>query len=90
MRPLTAVALMVIAAGVIVMVSSYLVQPQQLSGGAAGCIVIFFIPICFSGRGDAALAVVLTSAAVLIALTVMFYLFMRSLVRRAAGPLEAP
>ncbi len=59
MRSLAVAGLMLIIAGILLVVASFLVGAgEEGVGGAAGCIIIGPIPICFTGKG-AATAVIL-------------------------------
>ncbi len=49
MRALLFTALALIIAGIVLIITSFTVELPEVGGGFAGCVIIFFIPICFAG-----------------------------------------
>ena len=62
--------------------------PTNVTTGAAGCIVIFFVPICFGTGTEPKLAMVLTAVSLAVALimVIISLLFIRRMLRVPTQP----
>ncbi len=91
MRPLTVLGIMLIIAGIALIIAGS-VQPIIVStgtenvsskGGFAGCVVIFFVPICFSssvgGTSWVPVILVLFVVVFLALIIFFFYVMMKSM-----------
>ena len=81
MRSLAAVGLMLIIAGVLLVIASFLVGAvgEEGVGGAAGCIIIGPIPICFTGKGAATTAVLIGVILVAAIFGITLYIILRAM-----------
>ncbi|MCD6428217.1 MAG: hypothetical protein J7L12_01205 [Desulfurococcales archaeon] len=81
MRSLAVVGLMLIIAGVLLVVASFLVGTvgEEVVGGAAGCIIIGPIPICFTGKGAATAAVLVGAVLIAVIFGITLYIILRTM-----------
>ena len=80
MRSLAIVGLMLIIAGVLLVIASFLVGAvgEEGVGGAAGCVIIGPIPICFTGKGAATAAVLVGVVLMVVIFGVTLYIILRA------------
>lgn len=57
-------------------------KSAAVTGGAVGCVLVFFVPICFGGGAPEAVSIGIAAAAVLIFATALLQWL---LLRKAAG-----
>jgi len=89
MRALTTVGIMLIIAGVLLIIASFLMSaPPEGAVGGAGCIIIGPIPICFTGEGAATAAVLIGVVFMLVVFGIAAYIMWRMM--RYAVPEPVP
>ncbi len=81
MRPLTVAGLMLIIAGVLLVVASFLVGAvgEEGVGGAAGCIIIGPIPICFTSKGAATAVMIAGVVLMAVIFGITIYIILRAI-----------
>ena len=78
MRALTTVGFMLIIAGVLLVIASFLMgAPPEGDVGGAGCIIIGPIPICFTGEGAATAVVLIGVVFMLVVFGIVAYIMWR-------------
>ncbi len=93
MRPLTVLGMMLIIAGIVLIIAGT-IQPVVISegtkgsegggrGGFAGCVVIFFVPICFTSSSGGiqwvSILSILFIALFIVMIIIFTYIFLKSL-----------
>ncbi len=86
MRPLTLIGLGLIAIGLILVIASVIsgLEGGETSTGFVGCVVIFFIPICFGG-GETPPSMVLIAAIISFVVFLVFFIALIKLTRKTGS-----
>ena len=81
MRSLAVVGLMLIVAGVLLVIASFLVGAVGEGGvsGVGGCVIIGPIPICFTGKGAATAAVLVGLIFMVVIFGITLYIILRTM-----------
>ncbi len=84
MRPLQLLGVMLIIAGLMLIISS-MIKPIVVGGegeaNVTGCVIILFIPICFSGKGVMMYLPLIVGLVAIVIMVALFLFFMYKLLK---------